>query len=184
MTGASWRTSSTRRPDRVADRAWVGRSHSQAGALRQQPAKPKDDAGVSQPEQHCQRSIGQRAADDPVQVVQPVAQDRCPRGNRQGSQTEPDRHAEQGARAREPDRQAGQDDHTRHDHHQRGQGHPLELQALPRARRKRPTRDPAATTTRRTGAATMTLAHQRQRGDGSDPVGVTSRSRPTEVSAV
>jgi hypothetical protein len=41
-----------------------------------------------------------------------------------------------------------------------------------------------ATTTRRIGVATMTLASQRQRGDGSDPVGVTSRSRPMEVIAV
>ena len=41
-----------------------------------------------------------------------------------------------------------------------------------------------ATATSRTGVATMTLASQRQRGDGGDPVGVTSSSRPIEVIAV
>jgi hypothetical protein len=41
-----------------------------------------------------------------------------------------------------------------------------------------------AATTRKTGVATRTLASQRQRGDGGDPVGVTSRSRPIEVIAV
>src|SRR6266508_800032 len=101
--------------------------------------------------------------------------------------------------------------------------------STPRARPKRPTSDPAATTTARTvtaratwlatsttplkprksngpptawyrgsngppasvtttskttGAATMILAHQRQRGDGSDPVGVSSRTKPSKASAV
>ena len=41
-----------------------------------------------------------------------------------------------------------------------------------------------ATASRRTGVATRTRASQRQPGDGGDPVGVTSRSRPIEVIAV
>ena len=32
------------------------------------------------------------------------------------------------------------------------------------------------------GAAAATLAHQRQRGEGSDPVGVSSRMKPTQAS--
>ena len=39
----------------------------------------------------------------------------------------------------------------------------------------------AANTTSNTGAATATLAHQRQRGEGSDPVGVSSRMKPTQA---
>jgi hypothetical protein len=33
--------------------------------------------------------------------------------------------------------------------------------------------------THTTGAAAAILAHQRQRGDGSDPVGVSSSTKPT-----
>ncbi len=32
------------------------------------------------------------------------------------------------------------------------------------------------------GAAAASLAHQRQRGEGSDPVGVSSRTKPTQAS--
>ena len=35
-----------------------------------------------------------------------------------------------------------------------------------------------------TGAAAATHAHQRQRGEGSDPVGVSSRTKPTQANAV
>jgi hypothetical protein len=34
-----------------------------------------------------------------------------------------------------------------------------------------------------TGAAAATLAHQRQRGDGSDPVGVSGSTKPAHDSA-
>jgi hypothetical protein len=40
----------------------------------------------------------------------------------------------------------------------------------------------AANKTSSTGAAAATLAHQRQRGDGSDPVGVRSRTKLTQAS--
>jgi hypothetical protein len=33
-----------------------------------------------------------------------------------------------------------------------------------------------------TGEAAATRAHQRQRGDGSEPVGVSSRMKPTQTS--
>ena len=36
--------------------------------------------------------------------------------------------------------------------------------------------------TKTTGPAAATQAHQRQRGDGSDPVGVSSRTKPTKAS--
>jgi hypothetical protein len=40
------------------------------------------------------------------------------------------------------------------------------------------------TTSKTTGAATMILAHQPQRGEGSDPVGVSSRMKPSKASDV
>jgi len=40
----------------------------------------------------------------------------------------------------------------------------------------------AATNT--TGAAAATLAHQRQRGEGSDPVGVNSNTKPTQAAPI
>jgi hypothetical protein len=45
---------------------------------------------------------------------------------------------------------------------------------------------PASVTTpsKTTGPATMPLAHQRQWGEGSDPVGVSSRTKPITASAV
>jgi hypothetical protein len=39
----------------------------------------------------------------------------------------------------------------------------------------------ADNTTSNTGAATATLAHHRQRGEGSDPVGVSSKMKLTQV---
>ena len=35
-----------------------------------------------------------------------------------------------------------------------------------------------------TGAAAVVLAHQRQRAEGSDPVGVSSRTKPSKAWAV
>jgi len=46
--------------------------------------------------------------------------------------------------------------------------------------------DPSAsvtTSSKLTGAAPVTQAHQRQRGEGSDPVGVSSRTKPIKTSA-
>jgi len=40
------------------------------------------------------------------------------------------------------------------------------------------------TTSNTTGAATMPLAHQRQTGEGSDPVGVSNRTKPMTASGV
>ena len=40
----------------------------------------------------------------------------------------------------------------------------------------------ADNTTSNTGAATATLAHHRQRGEGSDPVGVSSSTKPAHDS--
>ncbi len=39
------------------------------------------------------------------------------------------------------------------------------------------------TSSRATGVATMALAHQRQRGEGSVPVGVSSRTKPMQANA-
>jgi hypothetical protein len=57
----------------------------------------------------------------------------------------------------------------------------------PRARRNRTTSEPHATGTvsrNTTGAAPRALAHQRQRrdGDGSDPLGVSSSTKPAQAS--
>src|SRR6266536_4266105 len=65
--------------------------------------------------------------------------------------------------------------------------------STPWARRKRTTSDPAATTTARlvtakatryvTSTAAATHAHQCHRGEGSDPVGVSSRTKPINANA-
>jgi hypothetical protein len=39
----------------------------------------------------------------------------------------------------------------------------------------------AAASSHTTAAAAVTRAHQRQRGDGSDPVGVSSRTKPMQA---
>ena len=50
-----------------------------AAAADQAPHNPD----IPQPQKHGEQAVGQGAADDPVQVVQPVAQDRRPGGQRQ-----------------------------------------------------------------------------------------------------
>ncbi len=104
-----------------------GPGHGQAGAVRQQPAQQHHDRAVAEAEQHRQQRPGQGAAEDPVQVVQPVAQDRGADGQRQDHDVGvggPQPHgldAGHGA-GRHPDGgHPGQDG---------GQGDPAQLQAL------------------------------------------------------
>ena len=68
-----------------------GRGHGQAGVSAQQPAEAEHHAGVGEAEQHRQQPVGHRPADDAVEVVEPIAQDR--RGD---GQAEDRRRAEHG----------------------------------------------------------------------------------------
>ena len=52
----------------------------QAGVAAQELAEPEHDRGVAAAEQHRQEPVGQGAADDPVKVIEPLAQDRRPGG--------------------------------------------------------------------------------------------------------
>jgi hypothetical protein len=139
---AGWNSAATAR---------VAPGHHQAGTLGQQPAQPQHHRGMAQAQQQRQQPGGQGAADDPVQVVQPVAQDRRPGGQRQDGHADTDGPADQGRAPRDPDRQGGQAGQR---HHQRGQRGCS--RSSPLARRNRPTSDPAATITARVVRARAT----------------------------
>ena len=107
-----------------------GRSrHGQAGVPAEQLTQAQSHHGIGAAEQDREQPVGQGAADDPVQVVQPVAQDR--RADRQRQQ----RHAHPG-RQHDQDRPRGaHDDSDQEDRRRRdGQGgrerHPAKLLAL------------------------------------------------------
>jgi len=87
--------------------------HDQAGLPAEELAEPQDHPGVTQAEQDREQPVGERAADDAVQVVQPVAHDRRADRQRQDRQADTERHAEQGRGTRGAQRQGGQDDHRR-----------------------------------------------------------------------
>jgi hypothetical protein len=50
-----------------------GRGHHQAGVALRESAESEDDAGVAAAQQQREQPAGDRAADDAVQVVQPIA---------------------------------------------------------------------------------------------------------------
>jgi hypothetical protein len=66
-----------------------GGGHREAGAVGQETAEPEDHRAVPEAEQDGEQPVGDGAADDPVQVVQPVAQDRRPGRERQDRDAEP-----------------------------------------------------------------------------------------------
>jgi hypothetical protein len=119
-----------------------GGGHGQAGALGQQPAQQQHDQGVAEAEQQGEQGPGQGAADDPVQVVQPVAQDRRPDGQRQQGDVDALGPAPQRCRRRPEHRPADQGE----GHRQGGHADPAELLALDAAgAAEATTSDPAAT---------------------------------------
>jgi hypothetical protein len=209
--------------------------HDQAGTLAQELAQAEDDEGVPATQQHRQQAVGERAADDPVQVVQPVAQDRRPDRQRQQDQAHPGAPGDQGQGQRRAGRQRGAGQHQGRAYRGQagGERQPAELLAFQPAgtaepHRQRDTRDRhgqqddgarqqidheqrhldrqaagepervddrlvgrvqrlgnnATVTRNASGAAPRALAHQRQRrdGDGSDPLGVSSSTKPAQAS--
>ena len=74
-----------------------GGGHNQAGALGgQQPAEPKHHGHIAGAEQQAEQRVGQGAAEDAVDVVQPVAQYRRPGGQEQRDKAGTDRRLPQG----------------------------------------------------------------------------------------
>ena len=143
-----------------------GGGHREAGAVGQETAEPEDHRAVPEAEQHREQPVGDGAADDPVQVVQPVAQDRRPGRERQDRDAEPRRRQEHrvAQQGRPRDRTAhggihrhpGQGDQRRHGGQGGPEGNPAQLLAFhatgpPKADHQRPGPD--------------------RHADGGDPVG-------------
>jgi hypothetical protein len=62
----------------------------QAGVVAQQLPKPQHDHGVASSQQHREQPIGRGAAEDTVQVIEPVAQDRGADRRWQDGEADPD----------------------------------------------------------------------------------------------
>jgi hypothetical protein len=155
--------------------------HGQARAAAEELAQQQHRARVAEAEQHGQQPVDQRPLDDPVQVVEPVAQDggadhqgqdrRVDPGRPDVEGRGPGRHAAHAAQ----DRQAGQAAREVERAGQGGEGQRARDLRVGRVRGRVPN---AEARTNTTGAAAATRAHRRQRGDGSDPVGVSSSTKP------
>ena len=101
--------------------------------LAQERPRERDHDCVGAHDAGRQCAVEQCAIDDDVDLVQPVAQDRDARDDRQGDEAEDARRPEEvGERGRERSDGQGSDEEERH--HSRGADEPLELQSLVAAR--------------------------------------------------
>jgi hypothetical protein len=90
-------------------------------------AQPQGHQGIATGQQHRQQSVGEGAADDAVQIVQPVAQDGGADGRRQDRWVEPARQRRQGIGA---EGQRGQVDDGQQGDQGGAQCHPAQLLAF------------------------------------------------------
>ena len=109
------------RLDRCGDRQGRASDH-QAGVPAQELTQSQDHRGVAEPQDDGKEPIGQRAADDAVDVVQPVAQDRRAGRQRQHPDADPEGGLEQGGGPAQEQRGQGQQQCRRR--HRRGQRQP------------------------------------------------------------
>jgi hypothetical protein len=144
---AGWNTAATARgprPPPPPPGLGGARPH-QGGISAQQLAQPEDHDRIPTAQQQGQQAVGEGPADDAVQVVQPIAQDRRPDACRQDRRIETAHQRRQGIGAQ---RQRGQVDHGQHGDQHRGQRQPAQLLALDAtgAAEAAYQRDPAAPT--------------------------------------